>query len=351
MTFEEYLVKKRINKAAFEAEDSVRYTAWEEMYAQMHPNSFYMAVKMVLNDVRLRYHLREEDVPKVEAPVVPRPAARRAVAPAAGAAEVVKPEVPALAVPQETSEENLLAPAATPKPRPVIRRPAAMQKPPIADESTAPQEGKIVEEQTASPAAARPRPVIKRPVAAEPTVNAAAEKPAESEKPAARPRPVIKRPAALQKPTQETETPASQAPPIEEQGTGPDQVVTTPETAPMPPRPRPIIRRPAAPTSETENADTLRKEMQEKPVVPEQETKPVPPRPRPIIKRPTPPTESGSAEAQQPDSSNAEQVAQPENTEQAPEQEKPKPPRPRPIIRRPSPKPDAESDNEQAGPV
>ncbi|MDX5437093.1 MAG: hypothetical protein LPK03_07855, partial [Pontibacter sp.] len=53
MTFEEYLVKKRINKAAFAAEDPARYEAWEEMYAQMHPNSFYVAVKMVLNNVRL----------------------------------------------------------------------------------------------------------------------------------------------------------------------------------------------------------------------------------------------------------------------------------------------------------
>ncbi|EJF11786.1 hypothetical protein [Pontibacter sp. BAB1700] len=123
MTFEEYLVKKRINKEAFAAEDPARYQAWESMYAQMHPNSFYVAVKMVLNNVRLRYHLREEDVPKPATTAAPRPAARRAAAP------VPKPEaespaaIPAAPdVPQETIEEKPVIPAAAPKPRPVVRR-------------------------------------------------------------------------------------------------------------------------------------------------------------------------------------------------------------------------------------
>ena len=61
MTFEEYLVKKRINTAAFAAGDPARFVAWADMYTQMHQNSFYIATKMVINDVRLRYHLAEED--------------------------------------------------------------------------------------------------------------------------------------------------------------------------------------------------------------------------------------------------------------------------------------------------
>ena len=97
MTFEEYLIKKRINKVAFEAGEPARYVAWQEMYEQMHPNSFYIAVKMQVNNVRLRYHLAEEDIPKpapATAAEKPRPAARRA-APARPAASVP----PAVATP------------------------------------------------------------------------------------------------------------------------------------------------------------------------------------------------------------------------------------------------------------
>jgi hypothetical protein len=80
MTFEEDLTKRRIDVAAFAAGDPQRYAEWRGMYAQMHPNSFYGALKMVINDVRRRFWLAEALKPAAaEAPA--KPAVRRAAIP------------------------------------------------------------------------------------------------------------------------------------------------------------------------------------------------------------------------------------------------------------------------------
>ena len=59
MTFEEYLTKRRINVADFAAAEPQRFAEWHSWFGQMHPESFYMLVKMVLNDVRRKYWLAE----------------------------------------------------------------------------------------------------------------------------------------------------------------------------------------------------------------------------------------------------------------------------------------------------
>lgn len=401
MTFEEYLIKKRINRDAFAAEDPGRYQAWESMYAQMHPNSFYVAVKMVLNNVRLRYHLREEDVPRPATTSAPRPAARRA-APASSteaAAPDAVSEVPAAIpatpdVPQETTEEKPVIPAAAPKPRPVVRRPAALQTPAAEDE--APALAKQAEE-AAKPAAPRARPVIKRPAAlakpedqatneeqdkqAIPEQAATAEASGEMPKPA-RPRPVIKRPAALQKPPEGEEQPA-----LEQPAEGIAPASETASEAPKPPRPRPVIKRPIALQKPVEEqqlgsgieagpaaAETAPTGI-ESPVQPADEGAPKPARPWPVMKRPAALSKPAAPEAMPEEAKSAEgELAIPDATvdvspekkfpanalaaetapiteaEQAgnqPVQHTPeaepnvappaKPPRPRPIIRRPTP--------------
>jgi hypothetical protein len=403
MTFEEYLIKKRINRGAFAAEDPARYQAWESMYAQMHPNSFYVAVKMVLNNVRLRYHLREEDVPRPATTAAPRPAARRATP--ASSTETVTPTVSTEApvaipvtpdVPQETTEEKPVIPVAAPKPRPVVRRPAALKPPVEGEETTAVKPA----EEAAKPAAPRARPVIKRPAAlakpedltasqeqdtkAIPEQSVPSEASAEATKPA-RPWPVIKRPAALQKPPQGEEQPATEQP---AEGIAPASETAT-ET-PKPPRPRPVIKRPTA----------LQKPVEEEQSIPSTEDKsagaetaptgidnstqsatedaPKPPRPRPVMKRPAALSKPAAAEAKPEEVRSAEEelaipdstadvspegklpanvspaetslTAQTTETEQA--GEKPientpeagsdatspaRPPRPRPIIKRPTP--------------
>ncbi len=347
MTFEEYLVKKKINRAAFEAEDKGRYTAWEDMYAQMHPNSFYMAVKMVLNDVRLRYHLREEDIPKA-APATTaaaRPAARRAVPQAPRTAEAPTPELPTLAAAseQEETEATKAAPALPPKPRPVIGRPAALKAPGTREE-TAAQENPA--DEPASSVAPRPRPVIKRPVVPKPDtaeatgeitssgVEAAPGARAEEPTPAPRPRPVIRRPAALQKPAQEvTEGTPTAVPPA-------DQPTSEPEAeTPHPPRARPVIKRPAALQKPAEREQPDPKADENKNLEPDADVTPKPPRPRPIIKRPAalaPVPEVAQITAQEtPPAETSPAEQNPADTEQVPA---PKPafPRPRPVIKRPA---------------
>jgi hypothetical protein len=372
MTFEEYLVKKRINREVFAAEDPGRYKAWESMYAQMHPNSFYVAVKMVLNNVRLRYHLREEDVPKPAPTTAPRPAARRAVAPA-GSTEAVPPAaipenpaaIPAPAsampaatdVPQETTEEKQVAPVTSAKPRPVVRRPAALQKPTTEDEAATekPAEG-------TAPAAPRARPVIKRPVIAKPDTETPAGEaaPAQQEPATPRPRPVIKRPAALAKPAEEPTDAQAQ-----EGQAKVEQVI--PEAA-KPARPRPVIKRPAALQKPTQAPDSPAEESTASssgsiesatgmaPASNAETTAPKPPRPRPIIKRvaalqkpaedaATPsdndkaaPGEEAIAEA--PTASGSitppDKDIMPESGIASETAAGPKPPRPRPVIKRPT---------------
>lgn len=258
MTFEEYLIKKRINKAAFEAEDAARCGAWGNMYEQMHQNSFYMAIKMVINDVRLKYHLREEEVPK-SAPVLvsPKPVMRRAPA-ASGATETA----PAALNAQETSEAKPASTAATFKPRPVVKRPASLQKPPMED-------------------AVNTKPLAE----GEAATSVAAE---ETEKTAARPRPVIKRPAALAKPAIEQE----QKPAAEESKSNFEAA----ETVPKPPRPRPVIKKPAPAATQEPTASTQKENGpgQQDNTQQVQEEKPKPPRPRPIIRRPSKPDDAGN---------------------------------------------------------
>ncbi|GGG08547.1 hypothetical protein [Pontibacter amylolyticus] len=412
MTFEEYLIKKRINRDAFAAEDPGRYRAWESMYAQMHPNSFYVAVKMVLNNVRLRYHLREEDVPRPATTSAPRPAARRAAPsgaiPEAGrTAAIPAPQaeitpdalaIPATPdVPQETTEEKPVIPAAAPKPRPVVRRPAALQTPAAEDEAPAPAKQA---EEAAKPAAPRARPVIKRPAAlakpedqptreeqdtkAIPEQAASSEASAEAAKPV-RPRPVIKRPTALQNPLQGEEQPVSG---VADEGIAPAS--ETAAEAPKPPRPRPVIKRPIVLQKPVEEqqlgsgieagpaaAETAPTGI-DNPTQSAAEGAPKPPRPRPVMKRSAALSKPAAPEAMPEEAKSAEgELAIPDATvdvspekkfpanelaaetspiapitevEQAgnqPVQHTPeaqpnaappaKPPRPRPIIRRPTP--------------
>ena len=288
-------------------------------------------------------------------------------------------------------------PAAAPKPRPVVRRPAALQTPPVEGEAPAPAKPA---EEAAKPAAPRARPVIKRPAAlakpedqatneeqdkqAIPEQAATAEASGEMPKPA-RPRPVIKRPAALQKPPEGEEQPA-----LEQPAEGIAPASETASEAPKPPRPRPVIKRPSAlqkPVEEQQSgsgieagpaaAETAPTGI-ESPVQPADEGAPKPPRPRPVMKRPAAlskpaapegiPEEAKSAEGELaiPDATvdvspekkfpanalaaetsatapitGAEQVGnQPvQHTPEAEPNVAPpaKPPRPRPIIRRPTP--------------
>src|SRR6476620_2318529 len=106
MTFEEFLTKRRVNVADFAAGEPQRFAEWQQWFGQMHPESFYTMVKMVLNDVRRKFWLAE--VPKPVAVAVSnetatpaRPAGRRAAISRPAASANPEAQTPELTV--ETS--------------------------------------------------------------------------------------------------------------------------------------------------------------------------------------------------------------------------------------------------------
>ncbi len=60
MSFEEYLVQKKIDGPAFRQAEPARYAEWETLFPNLHPESFTMQKKFLLNDVRRRYPMQSE---------------------------------------------------------------------------------------------------------------------------------------------------------------------------------------------------------------------------------------------------------------------------------------------------
>jgi hypothetical protein len=58
MSFNEYLISKKIDAGAFKMDDPVRYTEWERLFDKMSPESFTVHKKFLLNTTRRKYLLR-----------------------------------------------------------------------------------------------------------------------------------------------------------------------------------------------------------------------------------------------------------------------------------------------------
>jgi len=308
MTFEEDLTKRRIDVTAFAAGEPNRFAEWQQMYAQMHPNSFYISVKMVLNDVRRKFWLAEAVKPAVavtaDAPA--KPIARRATIPGAAKPAV---SVPPAAEPTEQPESKP-TPAAPARGRAVIRKPIASPEATNATDITPPAMPAVPAETSPATPAPRPRPVFRKPT---PAVSS-------------------EEPTANQEQIAEDKT--NHAAPFH---TNPDPETEVP--APKPSRPRLVIKRPV-PKSETENVSAT--------VVPPVETKPesemptevptsanepvkaTPPRPRPVMRRPQPPAEENVPPALESAVKPAEEKPTAEPAAAA------KPLRPRPVFKRPA---------------
>ncbi|WP_345165826.1 hypothetical protein [Nibribacter koreensis] len=372
MTFTEFLVKRRIDEAAFAAGDAGRYAQWQTLYAQMHPNSFYNSVKMVLNDVRRRFHLAQAPVEAVPAPAKPKPVIRRApsAAPVADAteqapvsrqpAEIVAQQSAPMMEEKKTEEVSSSETSKPAKPRPVFKRPAPA---PAASEQApaSPEKSEPVPEIPAP--APRPRPVFKRPSAAasvpdqqpvEKAPEPKAESPAVDSPTPPRPRPVFKRPAAT--PETKADEIVGQEPflasnpensPKTELESGAVSTSAA-EAKPATPRPRPVFKRPSAEVKgegSTEELSSLNQPLPEPTQEPTVETthSAKPPRPRPVFKRPSAPVEPENEE-QVPASFSASNPENRPKTEEAGDIESaPEPtpsaktPRPRPIFKRPGP--------------
>lgn len=64
MSFQEFLAQKKIDAARFQAAEPARFAEWEDLFPHLHPESFTMQKKFLINDVRRRYPLRSEVVEK-----------------------------------------------------------------------------------------------------------------------------------------------------------------------------------------------------------------------------------------------------------------------------------------------
>lgn len=64
MTFEEYLISKKIDAKAFKEAESELFLSWHVEYDQMHPNSFTSQKLYLINPIRLKYRLisKQEDL-------------------------------------------------------------------------------------------------------------------------------------------------------------------------------------------------------------------------------------------------------------------------------------------------
>lgn len=57
MTFSEYLLQKKIDENAFRLNDPLRYSEWQTLFDQVHPESFTLQKKFYINDIRRRFSL------------------------------------------------------------------------------------------------------------------------------------------------------------------------------------------------------------------------------------------------------------------------------------------------------
>ena len=77
MTFEEYLLKKKIDSRAFQENEPERWKEWDSLFMEMHPNSFTEQKKFLINDIRRKYQLKEEakkdEAPKKSGPAIKIP--------------------------------------------------------------------------------------------------------------------------------------------------------------------------------------------------------------------------------------------------------------------------------------
>lgn len=60
MNWEEYCIKKKIDSAAFKKNETEKWEELKNIFEQVHPNSFTEQKKFLINDLRRKYHLKEE---------------------------------------------------------------------------------------------------------------------------------------------------------------------------------------------------------------------------------------------------------------------------------------------------
>ncbi|MEP1034639.1 hypothetical protein [Ekhidna sp.] len=69
MKFDEYLAVKKINPAKFKEAEPLQYEEFNQIFSQVHPDSFTQQKLFLINKIRRNYKLLEEvDVKKTTPP-------------------------------------------------------------------------------------------------------------------------------------------------------------------------------------------------------------------------------------------------------------------------------------------
>lgn len=75
MTFEEYLISKKINSEAFKIAEPLLWQEWHGLFDQMSPASFTAQKLYLINPIRRKYQHKDSSPPVVSA-VELKPAAK-----------------------------------------------------------------------------------------------------------------------------------------------------------------------------------------------------------------------------------------------------------------------------------
>ena len=68
MVFEEYLKSKKIDSERFKKAEPLQYEEWRSVFAQMHPESFTAQKLFLINPIRRRFTLKEDQVKAARKP-------------------------------------------------------------------------------------------------------------------------------------------------------------------------------------------------------------------------------------------------------------------------------------------
>lgn len=82
MTFEDYLIGKKIDSRAFSEKENDLWDSWRLEFEQMHHKSFTAQKLYLINPIRRKYPLREEHPVKVAAGTNEETTAKKAAQPA-----------------------------------------------------------------------------------------------------------------------------------------------------------------------------------------------------------------------------------------------------------------------------
>jgi hypothetical protein len=163
VSFEEYLLSKKIDSASFKSSESLLWQTWEVEFNQMHPQSFTSQKLYLINPIRLRYPLKVEKVnleaQEIEKPIVAQ--ASEVSKPAIPKPTVVKPKLPPAPKPNEGGEENaseVKKPAKPVMAKPVLAKPKLT--PPASSAGTNSRDEEV-EKPISKPA--MPKPVLAKP--------------------------------------------------------------------------------------------------------------------------------------------------------------------------------------------